>query len=168
MRLVSLYIIVIAIIIMGNAMHPIHVTVTNIDFNSKQKAFDISMKLFLDDFQGVILKNSKVDLNLGKQAALENADDYIEEYISDNLKITLNENKLSQNKLKFVRKEINEGALWLYFSYQISGKIESIKIENNLLNDYYPDMTNLVIIKYNELESGYTLNKNKTSFKISS
>ncbi|MBI5539904.1 MAG: hypothetical protein HY951_07595 [Bacteroidia bacterium] len=168
MRLKSLYIAVIAFILMGNAMHPIHVTVTNIDFNSKQKVFDISMKLFLDDFQGAILKKSKVDLNLEKQISIVNADDFIKEYVSDNLKITLNDNKSSQKKLKFVSKEIKEGALWLYFTYRLSGKIESIKVENNLLNDYYPDMTNLVIIKYNELESGYTLNKSNTSFKISS
>jgi hypothetical protein len=164
----SLYIVVIAFILMGNAMHPVHVTVTNIDFNSKQKAFDISTKLFLDDFQSVILKNSKVDLNLGKPNVLLNADEYIKDYISDNIRITINKNKLSSKKLIFIRKEISEGAIWLYYSYQLSGKIESIEVENNLLNDYYSDMTNLVIIKYNELESGYSLNKNNTTIKISS
>ena len=164
----SLYIIVIAFMLMGNAMHPVHVTVTNIDFNSKQKTFDISTKLFLDDFQSVILKNSNVELNLGKTNVLVNADEYIKDYISDNIIITLNGNKLSSKKLIFIRKEISDGALWLYFSYELSGKIKNIEIENKLLNDYYPDMTNLVILKYNELESGYTLNKNNTTFKISS
>ena len=164
----SLYIVVIAFLLMGNAMHPIHVTVTNIDFNSKQKAFNISTKLFLDDFQGVIFKNSNVELNLGKPNAILNADEYIKDYINDNIMITVNNNKLSAKKLKFIKKEITEGAIWLYYSYQLSGKIESIQVDNNLLNDYYSDMTNLVILKYNELESGYSLNKNNTTIKISS
>ena len=163
----SFYIVVIAFVLMGNAMHPVHVTITNIDFNSKQKAFDISTKLFLDDFQGVVLKNSNVELNLGKSNVDLNADEYIKEYYIDNFNIKIN-NKFSSKKLKFIKKEITEGALWLYFSYQLSGKIEKLEVENKLLNDYYPDMTNLVILKYNDLESGYSLNKTKTTFKISS
>ncbi|PIP54584.1 MAG: hypothetical protein COX07_04560 [Bacteroidetes bacterium CG23_combo_of_CG06-09_8_20_14_all_32_9] len=168
MRLIILNIIVIAFILMSNAMHPVHVSVTNIDFNPKQKAFNISIKLFLDDFQGVILKNNNVDLNLEKPNVLPDADDYIKNYIQNNVKITINNSKFSQKKMKFIRKEISEGALWLYFTYQLPGKIETIQVENNLLNDYYPDMTNLVIMKYKELENGYTLNKHNTFFKIPS
>ncbi len=126
------------------------------------------MKFFVDDFQGVILKNNNIELNLGKPNELKNSDNYILNYIRNNVKFTINNNQLSQKKLKFVRKEINEGALWLYFTYQLSGKIETIKIENTLLNDYYPDMTNLVIMKFNNIENGYTLDKHTTSFKITS
>ena len=115
----------------------------------------------------VVLKNSNVELNLGKSNVDLNADEYIKEYYIDNFNIKIN-NKFSSKKLKFIKKEITEGALWLYFSYQLSGKIEKLEVENKLLNDYYPDMTNLVILKYNDLESGYSLNKTKTTFKISS
>ena len=168
MKFIITNITLIVFFIINCSMHPVHVTVTNIDFNSSNKTFDISMKLFLDDFQNVILKNHQVELNLGKPNELKNADNYILNYIKDNIKITINNNKPSQKKLKFERKEINEGALWLYFTYQLSNKIETIQVENNLLNDYYPDMTNLVIMKYNNIENGYTLDKHTTSFKIPS
>ena len=104
-----LYIIVIAFIIMGNAMHPVHVTVTNIDFNPKQKAFNISTKLFLDDFQGVILKNSKVELNLGKPNVLLNADEYINDYISDNIKITINKTTMQPPTITGVQLYVSLG-----------------------------------------------------------
>ncbi len=168
MRFLATYLILFICFTISTSFHPIHVTVTNINFNSNNKAFDVSIKLFLDDFQNVILKNNSVELNLGKTNELSNADNYILNYIRNNVKFTINNNKLSQKKLKFVRKEIIDGAIWLYFTYQLSGKIETIQVDNNLLNDYYPDMTNLVIMKYNNIENGYTLDKHKTSFKISS
>lgn len=151
------------------ALHPIHVSVTNIDFNKTDKAFDISIKLYLDDFQNTILKNKNVSLNLGKIDELKNANDYICEYIKSNFSITLNNNnRISNKNLTFNKRKIDDGSLWLYFTFKLSKKIESLEIYNNILNDYYPDMTNLIIIKYNNLENGYSLNKHTTSFKISS
>jgi len=155
-------------IFLGNTMHPIHVTVTNIDFNIKEKAFDVSIKLFPDDFEGIILKKYNVALNLGKPNEKEDANKFIEEYIRNNFNILVNDDKFANRKLKMVKREINEGSLWLYFTYSLSKRIGTLQVVNSLLNDYYPDMTNLVIIKFNDSETGYTLNKNTTSFKIAS
>jgi len=156
------------IVFSGNAMHPIHVTVTNIEFNLKEKAFDVSIKLFSDDLEGVILKNNNVSLNLGKPDEIKDADKFIEEYVRKNFSLLVNDDKFANKKLKIVKRETNEGSLWLYFTYSLSKKIETLQVVNSLLNDYYPDMTNLVIIKINDSETGYTLNKNTTSFKIAS
>jgi len=61
MKFIITNITLIVFFIINCSMHPVHVTVTNIDFNSSNKTFDISMKLFLDDFQNVILKNHQVE-----------------------------------------------------------------------------------------------------------
>lgn len=156
------------IVFSGNTMHPIHVTITNIDFNAKEKAFDVSIKLFPDDFEGIILKKYNVVLNLGKPNEKKDADKFIEEYVRNNFSILLNDDKFANRKLKMIKREMNGGSLWLYFTYSLSKKIETIQVVNSLLNDYYSDMTNLVILKLNENETGYSLNKNTTSFKIPS
>lgn len=149
-------------------MHPVHVTVTNIDFNAKQRSFDISIKIFTDDVEGAIQKNHNVSLFLGKTNENKEADKFLEEYIRNNFNISINSDNFAERKMKMVRKEMSEGALWIYFSYSITKKIETLQVQNSLLNDYYPDMTNLVIIKVNETETGYSLNKSTTSFKINS
>lgn len=158
----------ISFLLMGNSMHPVHVTVTNMDFNAKQRSFDISIKIFADDVEGAIQKKQNVSLFLGKSNENKEADKYLEEYIRNNFNLSINSDKFAERKLKMVRKEMSEGAAWLYFTYSISGKIKTLQVQNSLLNDYYPDMTNLVIIKVNETETGYSLNKGNTSFKISS
>jgi hypothetical protein len=168
MRFRLLLILFFTFTLLGNSMHPIHVTVTNIDFNLKDKAFDVSIKLFPDDFEGIISKKYNVFLNLGKPNETENANKIIEEYVRNNFSILVNDDKFANKKLKLIKKEINEGSLWLFFNYSLSKKIETLQVFNSLLNDYYPDMTNLVIIKLNDSETGYSLNKNTTSFKIPS
>lgn len=149
-------------------MHPIHVTITNIDFNQKEKAFDISLKIFADDLESIIQKNNQVQLNLGKSNEMTNSDDYISEYVRNNFSISINNDKFAGKKLKFLKRDLREGAMWLYFRYTLSKKINLLTINNNLLNDLYSDMTNLVIIKINQEEKGFTLNKNTTSFQINS
>jgi hypothetical protein len=164
----SLILFLFVVICSAYCPHPVHVTVTNIDFSKENKAFEISIKVFSDDFESIILKMKNVELNLGKANEFGESDKYICEYVRNNFSISINNDKFADKKLKFLKREVREGALWIYFRYPLSKKIDVLKVNNTLLNDLYPDMTNLVIIKLNETENGYTLNKNTTSFQINS
>lgn len=156
------------VLFLANSMHPVHVTVTNIDFNKEAKAFDVSMKIFSDDMESIISEKNNLALNLGKPDEITDSDKYINEYVVNNFSISINNDKFADKKLIFLRKEIREGALWLYYRYPLSKRINVLKVMNTMLNDLYPDMTNLVIIKLSETENGYTLNRNTTSFQINS
>lgn len=153
---------------LGSKPHPVHVTVANIDFNKEIRAFDISLKIFTDDFEGILNKTYNVQLNLGSKNEYSGSGKYITDYIRNNFGLIVNEDKNHSKRLRFVRKEYNEGAVWLYFTYKLTQKINYLTIVNNLLNDYYPDMTNLVIIKVDKEERGYSMNKNNTTIKITS
>ncbi len=162
-------VILLFVIVCGaGSVHPVHVTVTNIDFNLDEKAFDVSIKVFSDDIESIVSKKYNVVLNLGKPDEITGSDNYISEYVRNNFSISINNDKFANKKLKFLKKEMREGALWLYFRYPLSKRINLLKVNNTLLNDLYPDMTNLVIVRFNETENGYTLNKNTTSFQINS
>ena len=158
----------IVVFLFSGFMHPVHVTVTNIEYNNDKKNFDVTLKIYVDDLENIVLKLKKVSLNIGELNEHKDSDEFITEYIRNNFRISINNDKFASKKLKFQRKEIREGALWLYFSYPLTQRIKNLKVDNSLLNDLYPDMTNLVIIKLFENENGYTLNKNTTSFQIKS
>jgi hypothetical protein len=139
------------------AAHPVHVTVTNIDFNASKKCFDISIKLFQDDFEAVVQQDLQSSLDLTNANERNGTDEKIMEYLKSNFTITINDKPESATKLKLVRRELQEGAVWLYLTYPLKGKITSLVIFNNLLNSLYRDMTNLTILKYGEKEDGYSL-----------
>lgn len=162
------YILLFVIFLNSGFMHPVHVTVTNIDYNLEEKAFDVSLKIYTDDLESVIRKTNQIALNLGKTDEIYNSNEKISEYIRNNFTISINNDKFAGKKLKFLKKENRDGAMWLYFRYPLTKKIKLLKVNNDLLNELYPDMTNLVIIRINREEKGYTLNKNTTSFQIKS
>jgi len=151
------------------AYHPVHISVSNIDFNASQKSFDISIKVFADDFEKAVSNSQIIKSSLGESNQVEYYNEKIKSYINKNFKFILNNKDSYSNKnLILTNHKIEDGAIWLYFTFKVNEKIKSIKIINNLLNDLYPDMTNLVIVKYKDLENGYTLNKNNNVIKIQS
>ena len=146
--------------------HPIHVTVVNIEPNAKNALFEVSFKIFTDDLELAIFQHSNKNIGLTQNKPIQNIEHYLKNYINDNFKIILNGKKISFNKIIFVKYTIIEDATWIYLNFKISSKIYALEIYNNLLNDLYPDMTNLLIINWGNSEKVYTFAKNKTLIKI--
>ncbi len=144
--------------------HPVHVSVTNIDYNSKKKSFDISIKLFADDFKKIL------DLKFDKNVNFENkkSNKYIDIYIKKNLKLIFNDNDINQKKNKFKGKKYkkNENVIWLYYSYKYTKNYKKIKIINTLMNDLYRDQKNLFIFTYKNIQKAIKFDKSKTEEKF--
>jgi hypothetical protein len=79
---------------------------------------------------------------------------------------TLQINNNVPSKLVYKNKEINEDAIWLYYTIPVTGEVKELEIRNLLLMDIYEDQTNLVIIAINGKESGYRLDYHKQDIKI--
>ena len=45
------------------SQHPLHVSVTNIDFNNEAKTFQIASKIFINDIEEVIYKKYNLKIN---------------------------------------------------------------------------------------------------------
>jgi hypothetical protein len=143
--------------------HPVHVSVAHINLNPESKRFDISLKLFRDDFEQAVLMNSgkTVDFTSSEEKYRTTA----EKYIRDKFQIVLNDNPSSVKKLEFVKFELKEDAVWVYCSYPLKGRVTSLRVENEILLELYKDMTNLVVLQFNELEEGYSLNQHNTTIE---
>ena len=57
--------------------HPVHVSVTSMEYNEGENIFLVSFKVFTDDFETIVEEKYGVNLNLGKEDELENADEYL-------------------------------------------------------------------------------------------
>ena len=133
--------------------HPVHVSVCNLEFTRNGSI--MSVKLFSDDF-GTVLQN-----NYNEEFVLSKADekpyrDYIFNYVSSHLKVTLNRNR--SLKFEYDYSEVNDGAIWVYFKADKLSSAEKIKIVNTLMLDLYEDQTNLLIINQNGKQDGFRFN----------
>ena len=147
-------------------LHPVHLSITNIDINTELNFFEISCQFFTDDFKKIIQINEGVELLFGQEHELtQESIDAIDNYIFSVFEIKLN-NKEKIN-FSFQRKKQNEALIWLYYKGEIPvSDIKSITLVNELMLDLYEDQTNLVIISLDGKEKGYTFNYRRKTENI--
>ncbi len=149
-------------------LHPVHITITNIDINKNTQEIKIVTKFFSDDFQKIINHNYKINLDITDSASIFKYRKQISNYIARNFKLIINNKSLIDKKLTFIRTKTNHQSTWFYFVINKKIKPKKITIVNNLLNDLYQDQKNLVFIKYNNVQKSFKLNKDDKirSFKF--
>jgi hypothetical protein len=146
-------------------MHPVHVTLTSIDFIPGTGSYNVFVRMYFDDF----LTDSKlngnvvnsVDFSTGTSASRE----AMEKYLSEKLIIKVNE-KLLSGKLREMKVADNEISMNLEFKGGM--KPNTIIVKNLILTDLYADMSNMLIVKVNDFEEGVKLTSDITeqTFKI--
>jgi len=145
-------------------MHPLHVSLSNIDYNKDKQNIEIAIKLFDDDIEAAIYKDYNIILHLNSENEYFNTDSLINNYINNNFILSFN--KSLKQKMKFVKREKKLDAYWFYFVVEVKDNTESITIKNTLLTNVYNDQKNLITYKSDNNEKGYIFDKNKTVYKI--
>ena len=141
-------------------LHPVHVSLLNVDLDPESGKIEIVFKLFSDDFERIILQKYNVDLDLTSKVDPGEKADAIQKYIDESFELRINGTKIDE--WEYVGNQINEEAIWLYYKNLWPGKIEKVSITNEAMMDLYEDQTNLVIVTCRDKQNGYHLdNKNR-------
>lgn len=124
-------------------LHPVHLSVTNIEFIENKKYFEISIRLFSDDFE------TALSHHFNQTIQLKNSQKYpqkiINEYITQNLKLEINGKWVDSKKYLLKKIEQKDITIWLYYRIPFKDKIDSITIKNTLLFNIYYDQKNMLI-----------------------
>jgi hypothetical protein len=145
--------------------HPVHVTLTSIDYIPEKDSLKVFVMMYFDDFL--------LDLNMSgeiKQGEDYSAGDSIprgimERYLHEKLIIRVN-NKLLTGKL--VDLEIVDNEVKLNINYIPVKDPDLIVVKNLIMTDLYKDQSNFVIVKINDFEEGVKLTSDITeqTFKL--
>lgn len=144
--------------------HPVHVSVTSMEYSKGEKIFLVSFKVFTDDFETIVERKYGVNLNLGKEDELKNAGEYFNRYFRESFSFIVNGEDLKEPV--FLEKKMNDIAVWLYYRYPISCSVEKVEIMNIIMLDMFMDQSNLLIFKYNDFEKGFIFNRNKITIQF--
>jgi hypothetical protein len=147
-------------------LHPVHVSLLNVDLDPDTGKIEIVFKLFSDDFERIILHKYNVALEITSKIDPGEKTYAIHKYINESFELSINGTKIDQWEYK--GNQINDEAIWLYYKNLWSGKIQEVSIINEVMMDLYEDQTNLVIVSWRDKQNGYHLNnKNREiSFMI--
>jgi hypothetical protein len=140
------------------SMHAFHTSITEMRYNPKEKAFEISLRIFTDDLEKTLSAN-----NQNKKFVIENTDKndlFIEQYVRKHFIVTMPKNPKSI--YQYVGKEKEGDATWIYLEMPVNETIKGSKIQNSVLMDMFEDQTNIVNIFVNNDKKSYLFTvKNK-------
>jgi len=137
-------------------LHKYYVSLTEIEYVKEEQSVQIITRIFIDDFEAVLRNRYDADLTLQTKNENLETNYYIEKYLKDKLKITINDKLLWFN---FLGKEYEDDMVLCYMEIPNIESVLSIEVVNKLLYDLFPDQKNIVRIKINTINKSILLIK---------
>jgi hypothetical protein len=128
-------------------MHPMHVSVTEIDYDEKEHELEIMMRIFVDDLERAIQnENEKPELDI-VNASESDKRTIIKTYLEKHFSLSL-DHKLQTTK--YLGQEIEGEAMICYIQVPGVKKWKTIEVTNSSLMHLYDDQSNLVHVTLGE------------------
>lgn len=129
-------------------IHPLHVSVTEITLDEKEKELEVVSRIFVDDLQTAIRESTKQpELNLLEPGGGTTTDQLVSNYLNTRLKISL---KGKPQTWKFLGHEVESDAILCYIQVSNVKKLETIEVFNSVITELYDDQSNLVHVTVRE------------------
>lgn len=144
-------------------LHDFHTSLTELQYNPKEKSYEVSIRMFTDD-----LENTLTKFNGGKKVFIggknDNADEVIKRYIPQHFAVyTAQKQKKAMNILG---KEIEGDATWVYVEIPDAQGVLGGVLQNDLLVEMFDDQTNLVNFFYQNQKKTFLFNSKVKSTEI--
>jgi len=130
------------VLVFIGSFHPLHVSVTEIEMDEKDKALEIMMRVFVDDVELTLRKTrNEPALDVMQLKNGLTIDQMMTEYLKEHFKISLDG---KAQKIKYIGHEV-EGEAFIFYS-EVSGvkKWNTIQVQNNIIMETHEDQSNLV------------------------
>lgn len=122
-------------------LHPLHVSVIEINHNAPDKTLEISCKIFTDDFEAVLQKNYKTKVDLIHPVNKAIMDTLVKKYILSHLALKVDGKTVHLNYLGFE----NEGeAAYAYIEVENVASVKKIDVALNIMHDLFDDQINII------------------------
>ena len=138
-------------------IHDIHVSLCELRWNEDSDAFEISLKVFIDDLEVALGKQGISGLQIGTDKETKEANARIADYINKHFKITVDGSILTP---EFLGKEVSEDylAVWCYFQFPADLlQARKCTISNDVLLELYDDQRNIMDIRMDDAHKAYTI-----------
>lgn len=157
-----------------NSVHPIHLSYMEMHFNGATQVFEATLKLYLDDIESIVKRTQNVDLKLTSAKEHPQSMDYIMQYVKTAFTIDVEGKKL--NDFRFVGKEYDIEAVWVYFEIPLQSEGKNLlspnqtptalTIRNSILHEMYADQNNMVHCTIGGVKKSILLRKGRDTEQI--
>ena len=147
--------------------HDLHLSRTTVNYNSEERAIQITSHTFIDALELALWEDHGRDsLQICTRYEKETAEQFILEYLSENLMIDIDGRQLD---FTFIGKEQSDDlmAVWCYLeAYEVS-PFSEITISNSILTSQFDDQKNITLFQMDkEVVDQILFTTDKTNEKI--
>lgn len=148
--------------------HPIHISISEVNYSEKDKSLQIMHKIFVDDLEDHIEEIQKaagkeVQLRLNTPKELSDSDLYIQKYIRDYFIIKVDGKVYSGS---YLGKEYETDAVWIYVEIPKLKRPKTIDISDLVLMDFHLDQQNFVHFKIADQKKSLRFQKGKEQQQV--
>jgi hypothetical protein len=141
------------------SLHPIHVSIAEIDHNADAKALQITLRIFIDDLElSIRNKTNSPEMDLLNPGGSTSTDRLVSDYLSNALKLKVDKKAVQTN---YLGHEIEGPAMICYIEVPNVKKFKSIEVTNMAILETHEDQSNLVNVNYKEKVKSMRLTNEK-------
>jgi len=144
-------------------MHPIYVSVIEIEHNAKDKTLEISCKIFTDDFEKTLRQVYKTHVDLLKPADKEAMNKLVNGYVQKHLQINVDGKDV---QLKFLGYEQIEEGIYSYYQADNINTVKNITVTDDILYEYKDQQMSLIHVTVNGIRKSTKLNNPDTKASL--
>jgi hypothetical protein len=127
-------------------LHPIHIYVTEITYSEKDKALQITARIFIDDLELAIRAQRKEpELDLIEPKNGLTTEKMVSDYVLQHLVVKLDGKVQKMNVLGMERED---PALVCYIEIEGVKKFKTIEVKNDFIMETHDDQSNIVHVTY--------------------
>lgn len=140
----------------NSSVHPLYVSITEMNHNSRENVLEITVKLFADDFESALKSRHNAAVDLSGSKMQKQAEPWVREYIQAHLQLKINSRPV---KLEFIGFEKDREAVWCYAQVNEIRKVGRMEIKNTLLYEMFDTQISIMHVNANGTRKSTRLNK---------
>lgn len=140
--------------------HKFYVSVTNVNYSEENEAIQITTRVFIDDFDRLLLMRYDFDANLATDDESPEANGWIEKYLRTKFVVSVNGEMATYD---YIGKKYDGDVVVCYLEVPKikKGEFKSIAIENEVLTDLFDEQQNVVHINAKGERKSFVLVKSR-------
>lgn len=163
MLLKRLFVCLLLLSLSGNRpAHDFHASVTQMQYNAKEKTFEISIRMFTNDLEKALSQDSNTEVRLSPGAK---SDAIIERYVSSRFAYVTAQKQ--SKATKYVGHEVEADANWIYLEMPFAEPFRGGLLKQNVLMEVFDDQVNMVNVHYQGQKKTIVFRKNQPVQDIS-
>ena len=129
----------------GSVDHDVHLSKSEVNYNTKTQTVQVSISLFLDDLEVALAARGAEDVKLFSSYEVENAEELIEDYLAEKMRFVQGNKELFTT---YLGREISEdlSAVWCYIEVTDVAQDQILTVTNEIFMEIYDDQKHVMVI----------------------